>query len=184
MIVGIDRKKKLHEGAVSRLEESLEDHRYLELLLVVSLVISTFGSALVLMPEEGAVGEFHEPFDVEKPVFYTPTTETLDVEDGNLQLFVDIRVRNPNDLTAEIESVNYRTYMGSENLEVESVRGSTSIPPGSEKIVTLKADTEAAELVSEDRSFSEGLEKLRVEGVMTVSVSAARFKNHFIAAPY
>jgi LEA14-like dessication related protein len=174
-------KDEIRRGIVEDIESSLGSRHHGELLLVIGLILATFGSAAALMPDsESVTGNFAGTLQVQEPAIESTDIRLIDKEGNHLTFVVDQEVVNPNIVDMEVETIAFRVDAGSETVKRYSIDGDTVIESESSEMIASKVSIDMSKLVSGERSFEETTDDMKVEGAIRFSSAGEIFDRTFL----
>lgn len=139
-------------------------------LLALALVIGTFGSAAVLMPDD-VTGDFSAGLDLQS--FSIVDADIMEVNfEGSEMIFVqNFEIKNPNIVPAKFDAMSYRAQVDGETIGEGKLKGSRIVESGQTDMVAIqnKASTKGLE----------GTKEVSVEGKLVFSIAGKEFDRNY-----
>jgi LEA14-like dessication related protein len=153
-------------------QKQVLDHRSMaELLLATAVVLATFGTAAVLMPEE-PTGAFSGDFEIENVQIEDVNIRGVEASETGITFVQDYEIENPNLLQAEFEAASYRINVEGESVDTGHINGVTVIDSGQTEMIALLHETALSERYS-------GTTPVTVEGKMIFKVGNQEFEKYY-----
>jgi|GEM_PF-1754124 len=139
-------------------------------LLALAVVLATFGSAAVLMPNS-VTGDFSAGLNLEN--FRIDDTDILEVDmkDGKMMFVQDFEITNPNIVPAYFDAMSYRAQVNGETIGEGALKASKTIDAGQTEMLPIrnKASTEGLE----------GTKNVSVEGKLVFEIGGKEFDRNY-----
>lgn len=127
-------------------------------LLALAVVLATFGSAAVLMPE-GVTGDFASQLsdsDIQNFVLEDLDVRDVRVNDGEMDFVQDFEIHNPNIVPAEFQAMSYRAEIGSDVVGDGAVKASKTVDSDQSEMIAVVNEASVDEYSGEQRITVEG----------------------------
>lgn len=161
----------VRERIVDEHEELLHHESLKGVLLATGIVLATFGTAAVLMPE-GVTGDFSESYEIEGFQIQEATIRNVAVDDSRLSFVQDYEVLNPNYLPAEFDAISYRITVDGEDVKSDYIEADKVIDAGQTDFVAFFHETDIPE--------SNGISVVTVEGKMVFDIGGQSFDRNYM----
>ena len=139
-------------------------------LLATAVIIGTFGSAAVLMPDD-VTGDFSAGLGLE--TFQIEDTDILEahVRGDELMFVQDFEIHNPNVVTAEFDAMSYRAQIDGETIGKGSLKTSGQVEAGETDKIAVVNQASADGL--------EGTKEISVEGKLVFEIAGEKFDRNY-----
>ena len=160
----------VRERIVEEHSEALEYESLKGGLLALAVVLATFGSAAVLMPDN-MTGDFSAGLDLEN--FRIDDTDILEVNmRGDTMTFVqDFEITNPNIVPAHFDAMSYRAQVNGETIGEGTVKASKTIDAGQTEMLPIRNEASTEGL--------EGTKNVSVEGKLVFEIGEREFDRNY-----
>lgn len=160
----------IRKSIVERQSKTLEYESLKGGLLALAVVIGTFGSAAVLMPND-VTGDFSAGLNLES--FQIEDTNILEVNmRGDKMIFVqDFEIKNPNVLPARFEAMSYRAQIDGETIGKGKLKASEVIEAGKTQMLTIANEA--------SKEGIEGTKDISVEGKLVFNIGGEEFDQNY-----
>lgn len=166
-----DSVNSLREKIVDEKQQMLQHKSFAGLLLATGLVLATFGTAAVLMPEN-PTGAFSGGFEIKDLEVEDVNIRGVETSETGLTFVQDYEITNPNILRAEFQAASYRISIEGESVKTGSIDGEKIFEAGQTEMMALLHETALEE------SYS-GTTPVTVEGKMIFKVGDREFEKYY-----
>ena len=166
-----DRVNSLREKIVDEKQQMLQHKSAAGLLLATGLVLATFGTAAVLMPDD-PTGAFSGGFEIQDLQIEDVNIRGVEASDTGLTFVQDYEITNPNILRAEFQAASYRINIEGESVKTGHVDGEKVFEAGQTEMMALLHETALSETYS-------GTTPVTVEGNMIFQVGDTEFEKYY-----
>ncbi len=151
-------------------EELLHHESAKGILLATAIILATFGTAAVLMPED-PTGDFSAEFEITNMEIENVHIRGVEASQNELSFVQDYEITNPNLLEAEFVGASYRVEVDGEPVTESFVEGTSVIDSGQNEMVAFEHSAPV-------EGF-EGFEEVTVEGKKVFEVGNREFEKHY-----
>lgn len=166
-----DRVNSLREKIVDEKQDVLEHKSIAGLLLATGIVLATFGTAAVLMPDD-PTGAFSGGFEIQDLEVEDVNIRGVEASDTGLTFVQDYEITNPNILRAKFEVASYRIKIEGETVKKGSINGEKIFEAGQTEMMALIHETALKDRYS-------GTTPVTVETQMIFNVGDTEFERYY-----
>ncbi|WP_414837328.1 hypothetical protein ACK3SF_03615 [Candidatus Nanosalina sp. VS9-1] len=161
----------VREKIVDRQKQVMEHKSMAGLLLATAVVLATFGTAAMLMPDN-PTGSFSGDFRIQNVQIEDVNIRGVEASETGLTFVQDYEISNPNLLRAEFKAASYRVNVEGESVDTGHINGETVIDTGQSEMIALLHETALSERYR-------GTTPVTVEGKMVFQIGDTEFERYY-----
>lgn len=151
-------------------EELLHHESAKGVLLASAIILATFGTAAVLMPED-PTGDFSADFEITEVEVEDMDIRGVEASQQELVFIQDYEITNPNLLEADFVGTSYRVEVDGEPVRESYVDGTSTVDSGQNEMLAFETSAPVHEF--------EGFQEITVEGKKLFEVGNEEFEEYY-----